>query len=85
MDVYCNLRIVATMYFRNPEPSAAAEGEAPGVDWGIALACAMVFVLGLGPGATAEAACVPRGADPRRVTGFRPWLSDQGKGRRRAS
>jgi hypothetical protein len=32
------------------------EGEAPGLDWGIALACVLVFVLGLGPGTIAEAA-----------------------------
>jgi NADH-quinone oxidoreductase subunit N len=56
MGAYYYLRVVVTMYFRNPVAEAAPEGEAAGVDWGVAIACALVFVLGLGPSSIAEAA-----------------------------
>jgi NADH-quinone oxidoreductase subunit N len=44
------LRVVVYMYFREPEPTVMAEERMPALEWGLAVACVLVFVLGIGPG-----------------------------------
>jgi NADH-quinone oxidoreductase subunit N len=59
--VYYYLRVVVYMYLRSPEPAAGPEERAPMLEWGLAIACALVVILGLGPETVAAAA--RRGAE----------------------
>ncbi|MGC4115171.1 MAG: NADH-quinone oxidoreductase subunit N [Myxococcales bacterium] len=56
IGAYYYLRVVVYMYFRPPDAEPLTEERSPALDWGLGLACALVFVLGIGPGQVIELA-----------------------------
>ncbi len=56
LGAYYYLRVVVYMYFRPPDTEPLAEERSAALDWGLGLACALVFMLGVGPGQVIELA-----------------------------
>ena len=56
IGAYYYLRVVVYMYFRDPEPKQGDDERLPVLEFGLAIAAAMVVVLGVGPETIAEAA-----------------------------
>ncbi|HEY3449678.1 MAG TPA: NADH-quinone oxidoreductase subunit N [Myxococcales bacterium] len=56
VGAYYYLRVVVYMYFRPPDGEPLVEERSVALDWGLGLACALVFVLGIGPGQVIELA-----------------------------